>query len=57
MGGARSVTVVVCVVLTKCCLVQEVEFSVEGLDLRVFLLDDVDDEVQQRLSAVCRFSV
>lgn len=45
------------VVLTKCCLVQKVEFSVEGLELRVFVLDDVDNEVKQCLFTVCGFGV
>lgn len=52
LGGAGRV-----VVLTKCCLVQKVEFCVEGLELGVFVLDDADDEVQQRLFTVCRFGV
>lgn len=43
--------------LTQRRLVQEVQLGVEGLDLRVFLLDDADDEVQQRLLTVCRFGV
>lgn len=44
-------------VLTKCCLVQEVQLCVERLQLWVTLLDDADNEVQQRLFAVCRFGV
>lgn len=42
---------------TKCCFVQEVQLWVEALQLRVFLLDDADNEVQQRLSAVGGFGV
>lgn len=44
-------------VLTECRLVQEVQLCVEGLELRVLLLDDADDEVQQRLLSVCGFGV
>ena len=36
--------------------VQEVQLGVEALDFWVFLLDDADDEVQQRLLAVRGFS-
>lgn len=36
-------------------LVQEVQLRVEALELWVFLLDDADDEVKQRLCAICRF--
>ncbi len=43
--------------LTQRRLVQEVQLCVEGLDLGVFLLDDADDKVQQRLLSVSRFGV
>lgn len=38
-------------------LVQEVQLTVEGLELGVFLLDDVHYEVKQSLSPVCGLSV
>lgn len=44
-------------VRTQSGLVQEVQLRVEGVDLWVFLLDDVNDEMQQGLFTVCRFGV
>lgn len=43
--------------LTQRRFVQEVQLCVEGADLGIFLLDDADDEVQQRLLPVRRFGV
>lgn len=43
--------------LTQRRFVQEVQLCVEGPDLGIFLLDDADDEVQQRLLPVRRFGV
>lgn len=38
-------------------LVHEMQLAVEGLELRVFLLDDAHYEVQQSLFPVCGLSV
>lgn len=43
--------------LTQCRLAQEVQLGVEVADLGILLLDDADDEVQQRPLSVCRFGV
>lgn len=43
--------------LTQRRLVQEVELRVEVVHIRIFFLDDVGDEVQQRLFPVGRFGV
>lgn len=44
-------------VLTQRRLVQEVQLRVEVVDVWIFLLDDICDEVQQRLFPVGRFGV
>lgn len=43
--------------LTQRRLVQEVQLRVEVVDVWIFLLDDVCNEVQQRLFPVGRFGV
>lgn len=42
---------------TESCLVHKVQVRVEICQVRIFLLDDVGDEVKQCLGAVGRFGV
>lgn len=42
---------------TESCLVHKVQVRVEVCQVWVFLLDDVGDEVKQRLGAVSRLGV